>query len=159
MHCFLKFLAEIARRYARAGPTGRSSRPPGPNSPLCRASRRGSCGETTPCFVLQRLLRPNGQIRYLGPELTHVITYKAYDLIVSVVLCAYRSCGAIARAIATATQHLVRRAIPPWLTCERLRTPLALRAIAFPYIVPLPGLCRATLGSIPRLCHQSRFVD
>ena len=102
----MKFFAEIARRCARAGPTGRSSRPPGPNSPLRHASGRDSCGEAIPCFVLQRLLRPNGQIRYLGPELAHVITYKAYDLIVSVVLCAYRSRGAIARAIATATQHL-----------------------------------------------------
>ena len=83
------------------------------NSPLCRALRRGSCGETTPCFVLQRLLRPNGQIRYLGPELTHVITYKAYNLIVSVVLCAYRSCGAIARAIATATQRLAATRYTP----------------------------------------------
>ena len=89
------------------------SPPPRPNSPLCRALRRGSGGETTPCFVLQRLLRPNGQIRYLGPELTHVITYKAYNLIVSVVLCAYRSYGAIARAIATATQHLAATRYTP----------------------------------------------
>ena len=48
--------------------------------------------------VLQRLLRPRTKTDNLGPELTHVITYMSYNLIVSVVLCAYRSLTRRARS-------------------------------------------------------------